>query len=150
MSILTYLLISHVIIGIIAVMASYAVLMGLLKRKINLLRLRFSAVVAFVSYFISWITAGTYYVVHYGESVKPIIKAGDYPWAHGVVTESKEHIFLFLPILSFIILLVLFLSGDFLEENKKLKRALAFVAGITFFIGVAITLSGIIMSGAVR
>lgn len=150
MSILTLSLIAHVVIGLVGVIASYATLMSLLKRAPKLKFLKYASLTAFVSYFISWLTAGYYYVVFYGSSVKPIIKAGSYPWAHSLITETKEHVFLFLPIISFLTFLVILFTGDVLEENAKLKKTLAFIVGATVVVGIFITLSGIIISGAVR
>lgn len=147
---INFLLITHVIIGLIGVMSSYAVFTGLLKKKISLWFLKMASLIAFLMYIISWITGGIYYVTYYGVAVKPIIKAGEYPWAHSVITESKEHIFLFLPVLSFVILLTLFLKGEVIKENNDLKKALTFVAGITLLIGVLITLGGVLISGAAR
>jgi phosphoglycerol transferase MdoB-like AlkP superfamily enzyme len=64
--------------------------------------------------------------------------------------EVKEHIFLFLPILAFVILLVIWFKGDRLQENKKLRNALAFVALITLIIAVSMALGGMLISGAAR
>src|SRR3989338_9086701 len=50
-------------------------------------------VAAFVA---SWIAGGYYYVVYYGTLVKPVIKSGIAPWAHDIIMETKEHIFLFI------------------------------------------------------
>jgi len=73
-------LIAHVVIGLVGVGASYAVVMQLLRRQIPLGWLRWTSSVAFFSYVLSWLTGGFYYVVRYGSEVKPVIKAGPYPW----------------------------------------------------------------------
>src|SRR3989344_2053413 len=52
-----------------------------------------------ILFFASWIIGGYYYVQYYGPDVKPVINAGSEPWAHKVFTETKEHVFLFLPFL---------------------------------------------------
>lgn len=149
-STLVFLLVSHVIIGLVGVMASYAVFTGLLKRKISLWFLKVSAWIAYLAYIFSWLMGGIYYIAYYGGSVKPIIKAGEYPWAHTVIMESKEHIFLFLPFLSFVILLILLLKGETLKTDVTLKRALTFVAGISALLGIIIALGGVLISGAAR
>jgi hypothetical protein len=43
-----------------------------------------------------WIAGGYNYRTAYGSQVRPIILAGSTPWAHLVVMEAKEHIFIFL------------------------------------------------------
>ncbi len=48
-----------------------------------------------------WIVGGYNYLTAYGSQVRPVILAGPHPWAHEVVMEAKEHIFVFLPIIAF-------------------------------------------------
>jgi len=147
---LALLLISHIVIGLVGVAASYLVVMGLLKRELPLRFLRISSLVAFLSYQASWLAGGFYYVVYYGGFVKPVIKAGPYPWAHAFFTEVKEHVFLFLPFVSLTLFLTLWFMGDSLTEDKSLRRTVMLVALAAFLIGVYVTVSGVIMSGAVR
>lgn len=145
----TYLSI-HVLIGVTGIMASYMTLMWLFKREIPLKSLKFTSLLAFLTYITTWITGGYYYVVYYGGNVKPIIKEGPTPWVHLIIMEVKEHIFLFLPLLSFVILLVVWMKGDKLSENKKLRNALALVALITFLIALFMALGGVLISGSAR
>jgi len=140
----------HVTIGVIGIIASYATLIWLFKREIPVRLLKISSITAFVAYITAWITGGYYYVMYYGSSVKPIIKEGPTPWVHLVVMEVKEHIFLFLPILAFVILLVVWLKGQTLQANRPLRDALALVALITLLIAVSMALGGIVISGSAR
>jgi hypothetical protein len=140
----------HVLIGVTGVAASYMTLIWLFKRNIPVRSLKISSLTAFVAYITAWITGGYYYVVYYGGNVKPGIKEGPTPWVHLVIMEIKEHIFLFLPVLAFVILLVVWLKGNSLTENKPLRDALALVALITLIIAVSMALGGIIISGAAR
>ncbi|MBL7045014.1 MAG: hypothetical protein ISR98_00220 [Parcubacteria group bacterium] len=140
----------HVLIGVTGIAATYMTLMWLFKRDIPVNLLKISSLTAFVAYVISWITGGFYYVVYYGNNVKPIIKEGPTPWVHLVIMEVKEHIFLFLPMLAFISLLVIWLKGDELVEDKKLKNILALITLITLIIAVSMALGGILISGAAR
>ena len=146
----TLALIAHVFIGLLGVGASYVVVMQLLRSHIPLAWLQWTSVIAFTSYVLSWITGGFYYVVRYGSEVKPVIKAGPYPWAHSIVTESKEHIFLFLPFLAFLTMIVALFFGSELQENRKLRRAVIGIGIVTFFLGVLIAVAGVIMSGSVQ
>jgi len=147
---LAIMLIAHIVIGLVGVAASYAVVMGLAKRELPLRFLRISSLVAFLSYQASWIAGGFYYVVYYGGFVKPVIKSGQYPWAHAFFTEVKEHVFLFLPFVSLTLFLTFWFMGEKLAEDKSLRRAVMLVALAAFLIGVYVTVSGAVISGAVR
>jgi hypothetical protein len=150
MTILPQLLIAHVTIGLIGVMASYALLMGFLRRKISIPFLKGAALTAVVSYVIAWFTGGYYYVVFYGKAVKPIIKAGAYPWAHSFFMETKEHLFLLLPILAITLFVLVARCGTAFDTHPKLKKYTALVAALTTGIGVFMALAGVVISGAVR
>lgn len=147
---LPQLLIGHVLIGLIGVMASYAVLMGLLQRKVSLGFLKSAAWIAVISYITAWFTGGYYYVVFYGKAIKPIIKAGAYPWAHTFFMETKEHLFLFLPILAIALLILITRCGVAFDLQPRLKKYTALVAALTAALGVFMALAGVIISGAVR
>ena len=149
-AILPQLLIAHVIIGLIGVMSSYALLMGLLKRKASLGFLKGAAWLAAISYIIAWFTGGYYYIVFYGKAIKPVIKAGAYPWAHSFFMETKEHLFLFLPILAITLFVLVIRCGVAFDTHSNLKKNTALVAAITTAIGVFMALAGVLISGAVR
>ena len=143
-------LIVHVTSGIVGFIATYAVLMALFRKKSSLGILRFSSAVAFFSYLTSWFAGGYYYVFRYGSEVKPIIKGGDNPWAHAFFMETKEHVFLLLPILTFMLALVFFLRGDDVVSSGKVKQAVIYLTVFTALLALFITASGIIISGSAR
>ena len=101
--------------------------------------LRISNWVAFGSIMLAWIAGGSYYLFLY-PIVKPVIKDGPQSWAHLVFTESKEHIFLFLPVLIFVLALFAHRKGSFLLENQNLKRKFLyltlFAAALVFSMAV--------------
>ncbi len=144
------MLVAHIILGLIGIGAFYAVWMGLLKKVPKLAFLFWASLLGFLSFIASWLTGGYYYVEYYGGAVKPIIKAGEYPWAHLVVMEAKEHIFLFLPILATLVFLSLALLKETALLNQGIRKALAYVVGFIVIAGIAITLGGMLISGAVR
>lgn len=143
-------LVLHVVTGVGGVVALYALWMGLLKRTPVLERLRAWSFASLLFFVLSWLTGGYYYVTYYGKAVKPVIKAGDFPWAHAVFTEAKEHVFLFLPVLAAVLFLALLWGGDEIERSSALKRSLVFLAGAATIVGILVTLSGVVISGAVR
>ena len=68
-----------------------------------------------------WIAGGYNYLMVYSSKVKSVILAGPHPWAHEVVMEAKEHIFVFLPIIAFALSITLStLDKDaFLDDAKE-------------------------------
>jgi|SRR3989344_6780400 len=144
------LLIAHVIFGVIGTMAIYGVLLATLKKTPSLKFLKCASLVTFASFIISWFSGGYYYVLYYGDMVKPRILAGQYPWAHKIATEAKEHIFLFLPFMALALMAVLWRMGDQLTTNEVLRKRVALLAGAITILAVFVTLAGIVISGSAR
>lgn len=141
-------LIVHVVAGLIGFIAIYAILMALFKRESSVKVLRVSSLIAFLSYLISWFAGGYYYVLWYGSEVKPIIKGGDNPWAHSFFMEVKEHLFLILPILTFVLVLVFFLRGEDVVSSGKMKKSVIYLTVLAALLTLFITASGILISGS--
>lgn len=107
--------------------------------------LRGSYWIAFGSSMASWLIGGSYYLFFYPQ-VKPVINAGPEAWAHAVFMEAKEHIFLLVPVLLFLLALFVQRAAPRLQENPKLKNRFLiltlFVVGMIFsiaFMGYMIT-----------
>ena len=148
-SLLTYSIIIHVLTGVFGIGLVWFIFMNIMRETPNMKVLQYVAGFSFVSFIISWVTSGYYYVIYYGSSVKPIIKAGDYPWAHQIFMEGKEHIFLMLPFLALVIWVGTYaVAHD--PENKKLKNTVAILTVVTAVLGAFVVASGIIVSGAAR
>lgn len=103
-------------------------------------------VAAFVG---SWLAGGYYYVIYYGKLVKPGILHGAAPWAHDIIMETKEHIFLFIIPLAATVLFITLLPK---EEMERLKiRSLAWwLSGAVAVLGLLIGAMGFIISAAAR
>ncbi|MDR7666215.1 hypothetical protein RG963_10595 [Methanosarcina sp. Z-7115] len=94
-----------------------------------------------------WIVGGYNYLTVYGSQVKPVILAGPHPWAHEVVMEAKEHIFVFLPIIAFALSITLFvLDRDAFLDDTKLRRALTITACLALFMVLLMFLMGAVIS----
>lgn len=148
--ILTTALFTHIIFGVLAVTGMYSIWMMLLKRESNAINLKRFSAGSLISILISWFSGAYYYLTYYGVSIKPVIKKGAYPWAHNIVMEAKEHIFLFLPFLLTVALIAFMVFGSRLNQSEKLKKSLTFLVAIMTIIGIAITFSGLAISGSVR
>lgn len=97
-----------------------------------------------------WIGGGYYYRTSYGTETRPLILAGSSPWAHQIVMETKEHIFIFLPVIALAISLTLASTdAESLLKSPDSRRALAMISGfavlmilITFLMGALISNAG--------
>lgn len=147
---LIFSLSAHIFLGITAIAFFYSVTMNLLKKELNFLSLKRNSFLGMLSFILSWLAGGYYYVVYYGAKVKPVIKEGLYPWAHSFIMELKEHLFLFLPFLAFIVFIFLYSAQDRLKENENLKKTLALISLLVFIFGFLIAFMGILVSGAVN
>lgn len=103
-------------------------------------------VLAFVG---SWIIGGYYYVVHYGGSVKLTIKEGLAPWAHGIIMETKEHIFFFIIPIALTVLFITFLDREEIER-LNIKKYAIWLTIIVISLGLLIGAMGFIISAAAR
>lgn len=146
----TVAVIAHVIVGLVGIIATYAVALGTRKKTPSVVFLIWTSATAFVSFILSWAFGAYYYVLNYGANVKPVILAGKYPWAHSIFMEAKEHVFLFLPFLAFVTMLAVLLFRENIATDDRLRNSVFFLAMTTFLLGVFITLSGVLISGAVR
>jgi len=96
-----------------------------------------------------WIAGGYNYLTVYSSKVKAVILAGPHPWAHEVVMEAKEHIFIFLPIIAFALSITLsILDKDAFMDDAKFRRALTMTACLALFMVLLMFLMGAIISNA--
>jgi hypothetical protein len=96
-----------------------------------------------------WIAGGYNYLTAYGSQVKPVILAGPHPWAHEVVMETKEHIFVFLPIIDFALSITLSaLDRDTFLGDAKFRRALTMTTCLALFMVLLMFLMGALISNA--
>jgi hypothetical protein len=96
-----------------------------------------------------WIAGGYNYLTSYGFQVKPVILEGPYPWAHDIVMELKEHIFVFLPIIALALSVTLStLDRDIFLDDTKSRRALTMIAYLALFIVLLMFLMGAVISNA--
>ena len=108
------------------------------------------ALISVIFLFLSWMTSGYYYVNVYGNDVKPLIKEGPQPWAHGIFMETKEHIFLFLPFLSLFSFFTLHTYERELMKNKKLRTSLILLCLFIFALVFTAGAMGYLVSSGAR
>jgi uncharacterized membrane protein YozB (DUF420 family) len=108
-----------------------------------------TAFIGVAAFILSWIFGGYYYVIYYGGLVKPVIKSGLAPWAHTIVMETKEHIFLFIIPLALTTLCISFLSNEDMKKTN-LQRHTLWLTFIVAILGLIIGAMGFIISAAAR
>lgn len=137
----------HVLSGVIAIGIHNVVLMHLLKRTPNYLFISRIAWAAVGLFLLSWASSAYYYVTYYGKAVKPRILEGATPFAHTFLMETKEHLFLLLPFMAISIAL----CAEYLRrhDDDDLRKSAALLTLVALALGVAITASGIFISGSI-
>ena len=112
-------------------------------------RLYWSAIVGVTAFILSWLSGGYYYVKYYGGLVKPIIQKGLAPWAHNIIMETKEHIFLFIIPLALTALSITFLDK---EEFEKLNIKWVSMILVVLIVGLGLVIGamGFTISAAAR
>jgi hypothetical protein len=142
------ILVLHIVLGLIGLGALLFAFMQLIRKQPPWGIVEKSSWVALFSFLLSWLSGAYYYVVYYGVAVKPRIVGGEFPWAHQVFMEAKEHVFLLIPFLAVVI--VLAVRALRAHENPALKSATAALIATALALGIFVAASGIIISGGVR
>lgn len=99
-----------------------------------------------------WIAGGYSYLTDYGQRVKPVILDSATPWAHLVITEAKEHVFIFIPTLSVLLALMLRSAArdDEIAEDPIVRRSLGVLAALALAMVLLMFVFGALISSAGR
>lgn len=116
----------------------------------RLRRARIAALLGVLFLIGAWFFGGFYYITEYGAAVKPIIKSGPMPWAHEVITETKEHVFLFLPFLAILALGLLNRYHTEFLQNRNFRIAVLLLSGLIVLMAFAMAGMGFIISSGFR
>ena len=147
----------HLLIGIHAAMGEAGalaflwVLIELLNpSESRLRRARIAAALGTLLLVGAWFVGGFYYVTEYAAVVKPIIKGGPLPWTHEVITETKEHVFLFLPFFLILVWGLLSRYRNELMQNRNIRVAVIILSGLIVLMAFAIAGMGFMISSGFR
>ena len=113
-------------------------------------RIRIISLISVMMLFLSWFSGGYYYTNTYGKEVKPLIEDGPNPWAHEVFMETKEHVFLFLPILSLLTYYIIKKYEINLIKNKELRKYIILLCLMIFLLAFAMGAMGYLISSGAR
>jgi len=116
-------------------------------------RIRRATIVAGVGvilFLISWVAGGYYYLTDYQAIVKPVIKTGPLPWAHSVITETKEHVFLTIPFLAITAWSILRSYGSALITDRGARTSAILISGLVVLTAFAMAGMGFLISSGFR
>jgi len=116
----------------------------------NIRRARLAILIGTVFLVGAWIAGGFYYVEIYGSEVKPFIKEGPLPWAHGVAMETKEHVFLFLPFLAVFAWGLMQRLGHVMDSERQARVAALYATGAVVVLSGTMALMGFLVSSGFR
>lgn len=142
------LLTLHVVLGVAATAAFGYVWMQFKNPDYKISGVKILSFSGTSALFASWIIGGYYYVYYYGSKVKPQIIAGSQPWAHKLVMEAKEHIFLIMPVIAVAALLAIFILKDKFETELQIKKSVSALFALNAIFGVLMMIAGFIISGS--
>ncbi|MDZ4663027.1 MAG: hypothetical protein SGJ18_15555 [Pseudomonadota bacterium] len=148
---MTALVFLHASIGEVAALAFLWVSIELFEPTATRIK-RATAVslVGVIATFLCWILGGAYYVIHYVDFVRPVIKSGPYPWAQEIMMEIKQHIFLLIPFLALMVYLLIRQSSREIILDKTMRRRTIVLSLVTFFLCFLMTALGYLTSFGAR
>ncbi len=145
------LIIFHAVLGEVGALAFLWVFVEMFNpSERGMRRVRLAALLGTLFLIAAWVVGGYYYVTEYGAFVKPVIKAGPLPWAHSVITETKEHVFLFLPFLAIYVWgLLRRYKDEFIQDTNK-RRSVMLIAALIVLLAFSMAGMGFIISSGFR
>jgi hypothetical protein len=133
-----------------ALMFVWAFIELLSGAEANVRRARLVTLAGLFFIFSAWLVGGYYYVEIYGDAVKPLIKEGPMPWAHKIVMETKEHVFIFLPLLGLLAYGLLQRLGDVMPGDSLARLAAKYTLGLLAVMTGGMALFGFLVSSGFR
>ncbi len=131
-------LLAHAGFGVTGCLAALWVFLEALNAQPgNAARIRTAALVTAFSMAAAWICGG-YWYVHFYPPDRALILQGPWPFAHNLVMETKEHLFLITGILAFLLPVV---AREKLHLNAAARKLVLSVAAL-------IVITGLVVEGA--
>jgi len=148
---LRWLVVLHAATGELGALLFLWVIIELKNRQeAGYLRAKWVSFSGFILLFTSWFISATYYTRHYGNVVKPVIKGGDFAWVHGVIMETKEHVFIFIPTLALLTFLIIAFLPNWSTDDKIPRKPVYALSILIIILGFGMVSLGYIISAAAR
>lgn len=147
------LIIIHIGLGEFAGLCFLWVAVETFNRKDSgLRRAKIFSTIGTVSAICSWFAGGYYYLKHYGTVVKPVLikETSNLQWAHKVIIEAKEHIFLFIPVLAITAFIIYFRLQSWNDIDEVTSKKAAYFSLLVFFLVFLMAAMGSVVSASVR
>ena len=112
-------------------------------------RFRIYGIIIIICCILTYILSGIWYVDYYGPD-KAIIKEGDMSWAHYVVTETKEHIFIPAIWLAGVLGLFGVFTTDKQLKDSKFRKSITLVSAFLILGIILLDVMGGIILAAIR
>ena len=146
-SIVTYSLVAHVILSVVGLIASYAIVMFLLQRTLNLNHLKVATITGFISYFLSSLTGLYIFSTHYLPVLQEAIRAGSYPWAEVFVWIKGGLLTLVTLAMLFMVFKIVRKQDELTAGSPRHKFLIQF-GSYTLAASILMVLAGVIVAGA--
>jgi hypothetical protein len=136
------ILLAHAGFGVTGCLAALWVFLEALNAQPgNAGRIRAAALVTALSMAAAWICGG-YWYVHFYPAEKALILQGPWPFAHNLVMETKEHLFLITGMLAFLLPVV---AREKLDSNAAARKLVLSVAALIVITGLAVEGAGAVI-----
>ncbi len=141
---------SHAFLGLLALISGVWFFVELRKSQFDIRTVKFLSLAIAVLVWITWIIGGWWYVNYYPID-RAVINAGAMPYAHGLVMETKEHIFYIgLLIATTLPIYVYGLSKSLANGDAGAKKLLIALAVIVVLGGIVLESTGGLISIAAK
>jgi len=137
------LLTMHTMVAIITLHIIIWMMIVVKNKKLNPLALRKLSVIVLAGMVVTWVVAGYWYVVFYGDDKQVIIKSS-WNLAHKFFMETKEHIFFISLVLSLYLPFVA-LSNN-LKENLQAKKLMFSILSMLLILTIYVDIAGVIIA----
>ena len=135
-------LLAHAAFGVTGCLAALWVFVETLNAHPgNVARIQTAALVTAVCMAAAWICGG-YWYVHFYPAEKALILQGPWPFAHNLVMETKEHLFLITGMLAFLLPVV---AREKLDSNAAARKLVLSVAALIVITGLAVEGAGAVI-----
>jgi hypothetical protein len=136
------ILLAHAGFGVTGCLAALWVFVEALNAQPgNAARIRAAALVTALSMAAAWICGG-YWYVHFYPAEKALILTGPWPFAHNLVMETKEHLFLITGMLAFLLPVA---TREELFSHAAARKLVLSVAALIVITGLTVEGAGAVI-----
>ncbi len=141
------ILMMHPAVGVLGILAAVWVFVEVLSAGPgNQSRIRIASLAVTVFIWAAYVAGGYWYVKYYAAD-KALIKAGPWPFAHGIFMETKEHVFLLLLMIATFLPITAF---AYASGRQGARNVVLWVSAFVVLVGLAMEGAGAFISMGVK